>query len=90
MVRHPHFTQPVFLKFPRPAVMRGRDGVERFPQMSDSSLETSLLRTLRQLDPSIPLVWVQDLVALYDERAVEYINVRHEQAAAFMAAQMSL
>ena len=67
MVRHPHFTQPIFLKFPRPAVLRGRDGVERFPQASDSSLETSLLRTLRQLDPGIPLVWVQDMVALYDE-----------------------
>ncbi|HJU70079.1 MAG TPA: hypothetical protein VJ650_17725 [Gemmatimonadaceae bacterium] len=67
MVRHPHFTQPIFLKFPRPAVLRGRDGVERFPQAADSSLESSLLRTLRQLDPGIPLVWVQDMVALYDE-----------------------
>jgi len=67
MVRHPHFTQPIFLKFPRPAVLRGRDGVERFPQATDSSLETSLLRTLRQLDPGIPLTWVQDMVALYDE-----------------------
>jgi DNA helicase HerA-like ATPase len=67
MVRHPHFTQPIFLKFPRPAVLRGRDGVERFPQATDSSLESSLLRTLRQLDPGIPLVWVQDMVALYDE-----------------------
>ncbi len=67
MVRHPHFTQPIFLKFPRPAVLRGRDGVERFPQAVDSTLEISLLRVLRQLDPTIPLVWVQDLVALYDE-----------------------
>src|SRR5678810_998502 len=24
MVRHPHFTQPIFVRFPRPAVMRGR------------------------------------------------------------------
>ena len=67
MVRHPHFTQPIFLKFPRPAVLRGRDGVERFPQATDSSLEASLLRTLRQLDPGVPLAWVQDMVALYDE-----------------------
>ncbi len=67
MVRHPHFTQPIFLKFPRPAVLRGRDGVERFPQATDASLETLLLRTLRQLDPGIPLTWVQDMVALYDE-----------------------
>ena len=67
MVRHPHFTQPIFLKFPRPPVLRGRDGVERFPQATDSSLEASLLRTLRQLDPGIPVTWVQDMVALYDE-----------------------
>ena len=32
MVRHPHFTQPIFVRFPRPAVMRGRDGAERYPQ----------------------------------------------------------
>ena len=31
MVRHPHFTQPIFVRFPRPAVMRGRDGAERYP-----------------------------------------------------------
>src|SRR5205085_10845312 len=26
MVRHPHFAQPIFVRFPRPAAMRGRDG----------------------------------------------------------------
>src|SRR3989475_13255063 len=31
MVRHPHFPQPVFLRFPRPAGLRGRGGVERVP-----------------------------------------------------------
>ena len=31
MVRHPHFTQPIFVKFPRPAVLSGREGIERFP-----------------------------------------------------------
>ena len=31
MVRHPHFTQPIFVRFPRPAIMRGRDGAERYP-----------------------------------------------------------
>src|SRR5256886_13187524 len=35
MVRHPHFTQPIFVRFPRPAVLRGRDGVERFPPAAD-------------------------------------------------------
>src|SRR4030081_704525 len=32
MVRHPHFTQPIFVRFPRPSIMRGRDGSERYPQ----------------------------------------------------------
>ncbi|MGH7418262.1 MAG: ATP-binding protein, partial [Candidatus Rokuibacteriota bacterium] len=35
MVRHPHFTQPIFVRFPRPAVLRGRDGIERFPPAAD-------------------------------------------------------
>jgi len=67
MVRHPHFTQPVFVRFPRPAVMRGRDGVERYPQAAGASLEEAVLRQLRALDPSVALAWVQDVVALHDE-----------------------
>ncbi len=35
MVRHPHFAQPIFVRFPRPAVLRGRDGAERFPQAQE-------------------------------------------------------
>ncbi|HEX7337881.1 MAG TPA: hypothetical protein VF252_11810, partial [Gemmatimonadales bacterium] len=27
MVRHPHFTQPIFVKFPRPAVLNSREGI---------------------------------------------------------------
>jgi DNA helicase HerA-like ATPase len=75
MVRHPHFTQPIFLKFPRPAVLRGRDGVERFPQAAGGTFETSLLRSLRQLDPSLALAWVQDQAALYEE--ADLIRVRN-------------
>src|SRR5204862_3814947 len=59
MVRHPHFTQPIFVRFPRPAVMRGRDGAERFPQAVDVDLEAAVLRSLRSLDTAITLVWVQ-------------------------------
>src|SRR5256885_369175 len=39
MVRHPHFTQPIFVRFPRPAVLRGRDGGERVPPAADPPLE---------------------------------------------------
>ena len=70
MVRHPHFTQPIFVRFPRPAVMNGRDGVERFPQASDVSLAEAVLRSLRRLDPTITLAWVEDIVGLYEEAEV--------------------
>jgi hypothetical protein len=67
MVRHPHFTQPIFVRFPRPAVMLGRDGAERYPQATDVTLENAIYRSLRELDPEITMAWVQQLGALYDE-----------------------
>ncbi len=70
MIRHPHFTQPIFVRFPRPAVMQGREGSERYPQSSDVSLEAAILRALRPLDSTITLPWVQEITALYTEEEV--------------------
>jgi DNA helicase HerA-like ATPase len=70
MVRHPHFAQPVFVRFPRPAVLSGREGVERFPQAAEPPLEVAVARDLRRLDPSVELGWVQQQVALYEEPEV--------------------
>jgi hypothetical protein len=67
MIRHPHFTQPIFVRFPRPSVMQGREGAERYPQASDVSLDAAVLRALRPLDPTITLPWVQEITALYTE-----------------------
>jgi DNA helicase HerA-like ATPase len=70
MVRHPHFTQPIFVRFPRPAVMRGRDGAERYPQAVEVSFESAVLRTLRTLDPSLTLGWLQDAMGIRDEEEI--------------------
>jgi uncharacterized protein len=70
MVRHPHFTQPVFVRFPRPAVLSGREGAERFPPMPEPTLEAAVTRALRALDPSITLGWVQTTIGLHDEQEV--------------------
>jgi DNA helicase HerA-like ATPase len=75
MVRHPHFAQPVFVRFPRPAVMTGREGVERFPQAAEPSLAHAVARDLRRLDATIDLGWVQQQVMLYDE--VEVLAARN-------------
>ena len=75
MVRHPHFTQPIFVRFPRPAIMRGRDGAERYPQAQDMSLEAALLRSLRPLDRTLTLDWAKNLVALHEQETL--IRVRN-------------
>ena len=70
MVRHPHFTQPIFVRFPRPAVLRGRDGAERYPQAADMTIEAAVHRSLRTLDPAISLTWVKETIALHEDDVV--------------------
>jgi hypothetical protein len=53
MLRHPHFTQPIFVRFPRPAVLSGREGVERFPPAADLPFADAVARQMRQLDRRI-------------------------------------
>jgi DNA helicase HerA-like ATPase len=63
MVRHPHFTQPIFVRFPRPAVLRGRDGVDRFPPAADLPFEDAVVRQLARLDRRVRPNLVKDLIA---------------------------
>jgi len=65
MVRHPHFTQPIFVRFPRPAVMTGRDGIERFPPEPDLPLAEAVRRQLQALDRQLS---VADLASLIEGR----------------------
>ena len=53
MVRHPHFTQPIFVKFPRPSVLGGREGIERFPPSGDVPFPDAVARRLRSLDRGV-------------------------------------
>jgi len=88
MIRHPHFTQPIFVRFPRPAVLAGRYGVKRFPPAYDLPFEDAVARQLRRLDPSISANEVKDLIAGRDEAEVLQAlhrtqQVRPEGALAF-------
>ncbi len=76
MVRHPHFAQPIFVRFPRPAVLTGRQGAERYPQAVDVTLESAVLRSLRTLDPSITIGFVQDVIGIHSEEDV--LRARNE------------
>jgi uncharacterized protein len=70
MVRHPHFTQPVFVRFPRPPVLSGREGVERFPAAEEVPLAVAVTRTLRRLDPTVTFEWVKQLTELYEPNEI--------------------
>lgn len=50
MLRHPHFTQPIFARFPRPAMLSGREGVERFPPSDELPFADAVVRQLKQMD----------------------------------------
>ena len=63
LVRHPHFTHPVFVRFPRPAMLSGREGVERFPPAAELPFVEAVVRRLRALDPTLAAARVADVVA---------------------------
>jgi len=63
MVRHPHFTQPIFVRFPKPPVLRGRDGMGRFPAAVDLPFEDAVARQLVHMDRRIRPNQVKDLIA---------------------------
>jgi hypothetical protein len=62
MVRHPHFTQPMFLRFPRPPVMSGTVGIEKFPPAEDLPFGEAVVVRLLALDRSISPALVRDAV----------------------------
>ncbi|MFL5495503.1 MAG: ATP-binding protein [Gemmatimonadales bacterium] len=62
MLRHPHFTQPIFVKFPRPAVLGGREGIERFPPATELAFADAVARQLRGMDRRVTADAVRALV----------------------------
>ena len=93
MVRHPHFTQPLFVRFPRPAVLPGRIGVERFPPAPELPFGQAVARQLRALDPALSFAKVEPLL---DGRREEDVRralhatrrTRPENVLAFFTAQL--
>jgi len=70
MVRHPHFTQPVFLKFPRPPVMRGQDGRNLYQPQMDMPFAEAMVWRLRQMDSSLSSVKIKDAIADFDQETI--------------------
>ena len=93
MLRHPHFTQPVFVRFPRPAVLSGREGIERFPPMPDLPFAAAVSRQLHALDRTVTADRVTELIDGHREedvrRALHLTRQTHpESVLAFFSAQL--
>ena len=58
------------MRFPRPAILRGRDGAERWPQAADVELDAAVLRSLRVLDPSLTLNAVREAIGIHEDEDV--------------------
>jgi hypothetical protein len=93
MLRHPHFNQPIFVKFPRPNVLRGADGVAVFPPQEPLPLEEAVFQQLRGLDENISRAHVRDAVAGQEEsEAVRALHMtlqrRPEDAREYFRSQL--
>ncbi len=63
MIRHPHFNQPIFVKFPRPNILRGPDGIRMFPPGDDLPLEEAVWQHLSRIDGGVTRGEIKDIVA---------------------------
>ncbi len=93
MVRHPHFTQPVFVRFPRPAVLTGPEGIARFPPASDVPFEDAVVRQLAALDRRVAPARIKDLISGRREEDVRRAllatrRVRPEDVTEFFTAKL--
>ncbi|MCC6485331.1 MAG: ATP-binding protein [Armatimonadetes bacterium] len=75
MVRHPHFSQAIFVKFPRPNVLRGADGVRLFPTAADMTVEEVIFQEFKRLNPAVQRNQVREAVEQTGvESALEAFN----------------
>lgn len=80
LVRHPHFTQPVFVRFPRPCFLRGSDGIRRYPP-EEKPFDVAVWETLRTLDPSLEYMQVK---ATIDDLAAHSNGIDEERVSTAM------
>ena len=70
MVRHPHFSQAIFVKFPRPNILRGSDGVRLFPPADPVPLEEAIFQEFSRMDSTVQRNQVREALADADHDAV--------------------
>lgn len=49
LLKHPHFAQPVFLRFPRPACLKGSDGMKMHPRKPGRPLSDHIMDHIKRV-----------------------------------------
>lgn len=70
LVRHPHFNQYIFVKFPRPPVMTSQKGAKKFPPAKDKSFEDAMVTHFKRLDPGVKANEIKDAIYEVDREEV--------------------
>jgi len=67
LIRHPHFNQYIFVKFPRPPFMTSQDGSKKFPPVAERNFEDAMIMNFKRLDPKIKSNDIKDLISGVDK-----------------------
>ncbi len=70
LIRHPHFNQYIFVKFPRPPVMTSQDGAKKFPTAKDKEFDDAMVDWFKRLDPAIKANDIKDTIYGMDREEV--------------------
>lgn len=70
LIRHPHFNQYIFVRFPRPAVMTSQDGQNKFKPVPERSFEEAMIFNFKRLDKSIKSNDIKDAITGVDAEEV--------------------
>ncbi len=70
LIRHPHFNQYIFVKFPRPPVLTSQKGAKKFPPAKNKSFEDAMVMHFKRLEPKIKANDVKDAIFEVDRQEV--------------------
>lgn len=76
LIRHPHFNQYIFVKFPRPAVMTSQDGINKFKPVPERPFEDAVISNFKRLDRNIKANEIKE--AIMDVEQDEVIRAFNE------------
>lgn len=76
LIRHPHFNQYIFVRFPRPPFMTSQDGSKNFPPVAERSFEDAMIMNFKRIDPKIKANDIKE--AIYGVNEDEIIRAFNE------------